>query len=286
MSEKIIHVHIWDASKPHFFYKVKKSERSELHIYKCSNTEGCDAFKNGQCINVGNVFGERCPNGSRLTKKSVTVRANSHSGQVQGWKDTYKEHYNALNPAPKKITRVTGGWMMPYDHITQNKLVPFKSQGGLMLGGCSFLSEDEMTKENMISIINNRPQAAMGGEISSYQNKIVPKFIFDFKSCYPDIFNELLGDNEKAKAILESMDFVGRVAYIKTVKPGSILKFTHTTMHWDGKKLTKKDSKMSAFDVLNESEFDSAYFEYVPKDTAKVKITDNNQVYSETRFAD
>lgn len=286
MKEKIIHVHIFDASKPNLFYKPKKSERSELHIYKCKNTEGCDAFKKGQCINVGNVFGEWCPNGTRSKSQSCTVRAKGHYDQIKSWEETYSDYLNSLKSAPKKITRVNGGWMMPYSHITQNSKVDFKSQGGFMANGCSFLTDDQMTKENMISIIENRPQAVMGGEIRSYQKESIPKFIFDFNAEYPELFNKLIGDYERAKEILNNMDFVGRKAFINTLKAGCEVKFTHTKMHWDGEKLFKEGSQMSCFDPLKDGEFESARFEYIPNDKATIKVTSNDQVCSETRFAD
>lgn len=282
MNEKIIHVHIWDPSCKSIFHKPKQTDRGELHIYKCKNTEGCDAFKKGQCINAGNVFGEWCPNGSRSNLKSCTMRAKAYRSQIDEWKERYKNELNALKSAPKKITKVHGGWMMPYAHMSNNEKVPFKSKGGFMASGCTFMEDNHMNKENMLSILDFRPQALMGGEIKSYQKESVPKFVFDFNAEYPEIFAELLGDSDKAKEILSSMNFVGRKAYLKTIAHGEVV-ISKRKWLWDGEKLSITDSDFMIFEPVK---WDSCFASFTPKDDSTIEITDNCQVTSETKFAD
>lgn len=279
----IIHVHIYEPHVRSIFGKNSKNEKAQLHTYTCENKDECDAFGKGQCINVGNVFGARCPSGRKNVLRGFSQRARKYYEQISDWKGKYKDLYQALEQAPRKITKVYGGWMLPYSHMDMNITVPFKDKSGLFVSGCPFLTDDQMNKENIENIISFLPQAMMGGEIRSYQKESIPKFIHDFKSNYPVIFNNMLGDNDIVKKIFESMNYVGRKAYLKTVKKDHKVKLGTDYWFWDGKKVFRKDQKIMIFEPCSWS---SCYCEFIPDEKATVKITDNNQVDENTVFAD
>lgn len=279
----IIHVHIFQPHKPSIFGKRSKNDKAELHIYTCENKNECDAFKRGTCINVGNPFGSRCPSGRKSVSCGFSQRARKYYETLRAWEETYKEFYHVLDTAPKRITKVYGGWMLPYSHIGMNKRVPFKGEEGLFNSGCPFLTDEQMTTDNMSEIISFTPQAMMGGEIKSYQKEVVPKFLHDFKINYPEIFNNLLGNNEIATAKLENLNFVGRMAYLKTIKSDEKVKLGTDIWEWDGEKIYRKDNKFMIFEPCKWKE---CYAEFIPDEKATVKITRNEQVDAGTVFAD
>ena len=283
MSE-VIYVHIYEPHKPSLFGKGKKTEKSQLHVYTCDNCTDCDAYKKGQCINVGNVFGARCPIGKKSVSNGYTPRANAYYDQIRGWKEKYKDTYHKLDSAPKRITKVPTGWMLPYSYMAMNESVPFKSKESLFSGGCPFLLDEDMNADVISSILSFRPQAMMGGEIKSYQQESVAKFIKDFSDNYPDEFNNVASGIERVNLILESYDYKGRKAYLKTVKAGVRVKVSKNDYwDWDGEKIYKEDVKFMIFQPVSWS---GCYASFTPDDKATIEITDNNQVTVDTKFAD
>lgn len=280
---EIIHVHIYEPHKPNLFGKASANERSQLHIYTCENKDQCDAFKRGQCINVGNVFGSRCPIGRVNKSSGYTRRAQKYHSQIREWKDRYKDQYRALDSAPKRITKVPGGWMLPYSHMDMNKAVPFKSHSAAFISGCAFLSDDDFNKEVFEKILAFRPMALMGGEIKDYQKTVVPKFLHDFQVNYPAEFSELASENDSAKSLLNDLNFIGRKAYLNTVKPGSEVKLGTKIWLWDGQTISKTNR---GFMVFEPCEWEECYAEFKPSDKATVEITSNEQVCENTLFAD
>lgn len=281
--DNVIHVHIFEPHKPSLFCKGKKSEPSQLHIYTCEHKESCDAYKNGTCINVGNVFGARCPVGKKSVSRGFTARARKYYDQIVQWKETYKDAYHKLNSAPKRVTKVYGGWMLPYSHMAMNEDAPFKTKEGFFSSGCPFVTDEDMTKETIDSILGFTPYAMMGGAISSYHKEVIPKFIHDFKVNYPSQFNEFMADRESVKKVIGNMDYVGRKAFLKTIKTGVKVKLGTNYWDWDGKKISRKDVKTMIFEPCT---WESCHTEYVPDDKATVKITSNDQVDNKTLFAD
>ena len=281
MQKNIIHVHIFEPHKPSLFGKRSKNERSELHIYTCEKSSECDAYKNGTCINAHNVFGAKCPIGRKSVRGGFTQRANKYHAQISEWKDHYSDVLWKLKEAPKRVTKVSGGWMLPYSFINMNEKVLFHDKGGFLQNGSPYLEDEAFTKEAFESILTFRPYALMGGEIKEYQSKQVPKFVKDLHDYYPEKFNEVASDS--ATQILESYDFKGRKAFLKTIKPDCHVIISKKKWHWDGVKITKNNENFMIFEPC---EWESCRAEFVPNDSATVVITDNDQVTHETKFAD
>jgi len=280
---EIIHVHIYEPHRGSIFGKTPKNERSQLHIYTCEQKDKCDAYKRGQCINVGNVFGSRCPIGKVSKSSGLTQRAQKYCSQINEWQERYKEFYSALDSAPKRITKVAEGWMLPYSFMDMNESIPFKAHGGAFVKGCAFLSDEDFNEDIFNRILNYKPIAMMGGEIKDYQKNVVPKFLHDFKVNYPKEFERLSEDSEIAKAAMENLNFVGRMAYLKTIKPDVEVTISSDIWQWDGEKITRTDVKFMIFEPCK---WESCYAEFKPSDKAIVKITSNDQVCDKTVFAD
>ena len=280
VSSDIIHVHIYDPASGNFLFKQKASERSQLHIYTCPSHKDCDAHKQGACINVGNAFGARCHAGKKSVESGFTRRAKGYYEQVRGWKESHSEKYNKLKPAPKRITRIGGGYMLPYPHINYESRAPFKSESGLFSGGCPFISSDDMTVETVSTILRHRPRAIMGGEIASYRKEVVPKIILDIKLYYPKLLSGV--SDELISSIIGDYDYKGRKALLSTLKPCTVI-ISKDSWKWDGEKLSSTNKKFMTFEPCK---WETCYSEFKPKKDTVITITSNEQVTESTVFTD
>lgn len=280
MSE-LIHVHIFEPHKPSLFGKSNKNEKSQLHLYSCENPSECDAYNKGVCINAHNVFGSRCPKGTKRVIEGFSQRAKKYHSQISEWKEKYSETLWKLKKAPERIVKVYGGWMLPYPHINMDKDLPFHGVSGFMLNGAPFLAEEDFTKGLFGRLLEQRPQALMGGEIKSYQKEVVPKFVKDLHDNYPQKYNEVA--NDKARNIIDSYDFVGRKAYLKTLAPNCEVVISRKTWSWDGSVISRRNLETMIFEPVK---WTRCYIEFTPDDSAIVEITDNNQVIDTTILAD
>jgi len=282
MNDKnIIHVSIYDPTSGNFLFKQKANEKSVLTIFSCSDSNSCDAFKNGTCINVGNAFGSKCPIGKATKQRGYTKRANGFYKQIKGWKEKYSQTLNALKSAPQRITNVPGGWMFPYSFINLSEKIPFQSTGGLFSNGTPFITNDVLNSNIIKNILSQRPQAMMGGEITDYRKKVVPKIIMDIKEYYPDLFNDIPDDF--ISTFIDSYSYKGRTAYIHTIKPNVNVTISKDVWFWDGRKLSSTNRKFMIFEPCK---WEKCYAEFTPKAGETIKIESNDQVISTTKFSD
>lgn len=283
MTNKIIHAHIYEPHRPSIFGKSPANARAELHLYTCEHSEECDAFAKGQCINVGNVFGSRCPHGRKQVTDGFTKKAAGYYKQIANWKEMHKDAYNALSQAPSRVTKVYGGWMLPYSFMDMNESVPFKAHGGAFRTGCAFIESEQLNKSTLEKIVAYRPLSMVGGEITDYQQKIVPKFLFDLKTNYPEQYVSAFGENQAVNQRIESISFIGRTALLKTIAPNCKLKLGTKEWLWDGKKISMQNAEFMLFEPCK---WTANYAEFAPCDSATVKITSNEQVNESTVFVD
>lgn len=276
----IIHVHIWEPHKGGLFGKVKKTEKAEMHIYTCPKASECEVYSKGECINVGNVFGAKCHVGRKHVITGYSQKARKYYTTIYEWKDEYKRAYNALKSAPKMITRIPGGWFLPYNHMGSG-IIGWNGDHPCFKGGAPFL--EDITKEHFNTILEYKPRSIFGDEMVSYQKETVPKFIKDFNDKYPEKFKEVSEGNIMVSEVLKDYNYVGRKAYLITLKPGVDVKLGTGVWHWDGKKISKRNNHFMLFEP---TEWESCYAEFTPKHTATVKITSNDQVCDTTRLAD
>lgn len=260
------------------FNPAFKNVKARCELTYCNNTDNCNHYKQGKCVVANRILSSiRCPHSRRTVEEGYTQRAKSFYSWQTKRKEKYKDVLNAITTENSKLC-VCGDYVyLPYPHLRNyvNSLSFITNE--------YFCKLEDFTLDNIITIIKFRPQAMMGGEIRDFQTKHVKTFIQHLKEEMPEIFK---GVSEQFPDLVEKHidkieDYVGRTAYIKTLKIGSEL-YKDGKFVWNGEKLISDDYKGSfmPFGIK------VGYLELVPEDNHTVKITNNSQVDENTKFKD
>lgn len=291
MNERIIHVHSFNPNNK-LFGKSKANDRAEMILYYCS-LDNCPLFAKKQCINC-EILGPKCPYGhiSRLT--GPTKRSGKMGSWILEQEKIHKDVLNKIEGGGNSKMVVIGEYVfLPYSHLDMNATIPILGKSAFFIFGQPFIKVENFNLEVIKNIIVFRPMALFGGEITNYQNIQVPKFLRDLQEVFPDKFKELFEKfpelKEKySKYIDVFKNPIGRMALLKTVKPGSFL-IDKATWIWDGK--TIKSNNFNIFfppfkNQNNRNSFESYSVEYVPNNETVIKITAAEQVDEKTVFVD
>jgi hypothetical protein len=246
-----------------------KNGHAARYKIDCQNPQGCDLFtKSNTCI-LTSVM-RHCKFGSKTNIQGPTRKARSFHAWIAEQKKLNADFIGKLdsNKAYNRIAKINGYYHLPYsfmsDGLGSNYPLP-----------SPWVAETDMTAGLLERICSAQPRAMIGGVISDYQKKEVPKFLADLRMFFPDLF-ALLSDENKKRA--EGVSYVGRSADITTCLPGTYL-FSDYRWKWDGKALTGSS-------MLFQPVKGDITITIIPLTGQSVKITDNAQVGPETVFLD
>lgn len=273
--KKVVHFNMYDPTNS--LFKGKKNEKAQYQITECSNPD-CVLLKKTKCTTTGS-FGNRCPYGTKKRKTGFTQRAMSYYDWISDAREKYDgipflEHEN-------KVLHVIG----EYIYLPYNLMAPEMFTNGALknqeLWEGKFLKLEHFTPSAILEILSYRPKAMMGGEIESYQKEQIPKFITHLSEKLPDLLEMFSKVYHDCK--LNIISNIGRKAILQTLNPneGTFTDIHHAQWVWDGEFLTSFNSKANFMLTTDISEV-----RIKPKSRIEVKITDNNQVNTETEFID
>lgn len=262
------------------FEPAFKNVKARCKCTYCNNSENCSLYKQKKCVHDWRYLASiKCPYGKHSQTEGYTKRARSYSTWIRNKKDAHKDFLDAVEFSTKKLALIGEYIYLPYPHLKNyvNSLPGIINE--------HFIKEAEFTGEKILEIINFRPQALMGGEITSFQKEEVPKFIQHLKEEMPDKY-KVLKENcpDKVEAIEEvGSNYIGRTAYLKTLKEGSVVVDIHGDKFlYDGEYLINENYKPS-FSPFGTT---GGLFKFKATDDMTVKITDNGQVDGNTKFKD
>lgn len=280
---ELIHASVYDPSKPGIFGKAKKSEHATYSKLFCK-CKSCPLRQESKCIAL-NFFGS-CPYGKFVTGTGPTSRSKS----FREWIMSHESEFQPLQKfsmATSKLAFVGEYVWLPYPHMDLCRQVPFMRHSSFFVSGLPFILASEWSLKNVINLVDFRPQALMGGEISSYRLESVPKFLGHLREVDTGMWNSLT----KARPELDTTpNYVGRTAIVKTLKPGIEIGPKDARYpvewRWDGKALTT-NSKHAYGDVWgglkNASQITVSI---TPSDDTTVIVTSNDWVLENTKFVD
>ena len=284
---KPIHARMWSPFDKHLF-KARANDPAECKVLYCEIPEQCSLLKLGQCIN-DTIMGPKCPYGYVKMEIGPTKRAKGCSPWIVKQKEQYKDVLNKVGNYPSsKIVEVGEYIYLPYPHADMNKEVPFLNHNLILISGQPFVKKELFTIDVILSIISFCPYAMMGGEITDYQLKIIPKFIVDLQEVFPKLYYELI----KIRPDLEikEKNFVGRKALLATVFSPSDVDMGGDIWKWNGEYLESTSKKNLPFTNIENRNgggaIESVSIKIVPTKDAVAKIISNEQVSSETQFVD
>lgn len=192
----------------------------EAETIYCDKTDNCSLYKKKQCLNVRapSLFSKNCKFGKVEYKKGFTSRA----AKYHKFKEKYKNDklYNVLSfPYKCRLAIIDDYVFFDAPHIkydSDNKV------GGPWSDGENkkWFTIDEFNVDLLEDVCRFRPKALTGEEIISYQEKEVPEILFQLYEIFPCLYASLV---ERIPEYNKSFDYIGKEAYVKTLKDGVIL---------------------------------------------------------------
>jgi len=276
---KIIYVSIYRPDKSCF--KTSKREKAKCKIIECCNSENCGLYKRSQCSWINAFSWQACPYGKFHEEESPSRNTKGYSKWVSERETIYKDVRFDFKSYSDILTIVGEYIFLPYSHMTNNENIPFLGRGGVFMKENCFLPMNSFTVNNIINICEFKPYAMMGGEIKSYQEKQIPKFLTHLSEIMPDIFAELCKNYDRANEIVKNYSYVGRKALLNTLnsKIGKFIDIHGGEWVWDGKYLVSYNSK-AIFMITGEF----SELRLKPNENCIVTISDNLQVNENTKF--
>ncbi len=268
---ELINVTVYEPHQS--LFKCGRNDKAEVRKFYCSKKSECDYLKENTCLNVG-AMGRPCPYGSCRSTEGFTKKARAYHDWIRKQKEENKDFLWKISSAPKRIAKIGEEWSLPYAFMNMNKSVGFMSEGQPIL--------TELNTEVIFKLINFKPQAMFGGEITDYQKKHVPKFLKDLQVYYPELFANLTAAHPEIITRIAEYSYVGRYALVSTLKEGCKISASGGTWEWDGEYLISTNYKTSFFDVG----YTEIYMKIKPKEGEKIKITSDDQVSDSTTFLD
>ena len=276
MEYKLIDYRLFE---PHLsFFKSSKNDKAKFQKLLCNNYKNCNAFKCGKCVVWSGFSGRKCPYGKKIYEYGFTQRARGYSKWISDRREQIKDIEQLSNQSGMCVI---GDYIyFPYPFWSLANSIPLlnEERSRFLSDAIVFLSKDRFDIDFIEKLINARPHAMMGGEITDYQKKHVPLIVAHLRERMPDLFSNWVNKYSETYKRFEVIEYIGRVAKLNTLAKNCKL---DDNSIWDGKKIiiSEYNSSFLPFKGL-------AYMEIIPNDNEKFKITNNNQVDDNTIFVD
>jgi len=177
---KTLGIHIREATK--------SNERAVSSIYKCSLENGeCPLLKEGKCLHL--CFLGSCIYGKLYNEQSCTKKSKSYRNELAKMKENAEKEAKLPVAAYNVGIQLIGDYYyLPYSFMTMCEKVPFIQHSCLFVTGVPFIKKELFTIETIVKLVKYNPQALMGETITQYQKEEVPKFLFDLKYRFPELY--------------------------------------------------------------------------------------------------
>jgi hypothetical protein len=281
---KVVSARIWNPANT--LFKTSKREHAECETVTC-RLEDCPLRKQGMCAWIGVLGWNACPHGRPNKEKGPTRLARSFGAWLKDRQEKYKG-IPTLGQPDNKLAIIGDYVFLPYAHMDMCEAVPFLKHGGAFCKGCAFIPISAWTLDTVLRLIDFRPQALMGGEITSYQKESVPKFIRHMREVTPDMFAALVKVRPQYDV---ATNHVGRKARLWTLKPdiewdAKVNDKYPVHWKWDGKALTTYSDHVYSSTWGGNIAASCVQVRVVPVASAVVKVQDNAWVLPDTEFVD
>ena len=225
-------------------YEGNRKEKSRLNLLQCSFDGECELLNCGECLEVGAFLRVGCIYGRVTRTEGYTKRAyRSYKPKMRKFKEQREKH-GPMPKSTKKEIATIGEWVyLGYAHISNCEVVPFKGHGGPFSLAIPFIKVEDFTPEVVVMLAAFRPRAMMGGEITSYQKKEVPRFLYHLKHQMPELYGAALELNPDIAQKTFALSDIGSVkTSIHNVAPGTKVFIKDKWCGiWDGEQITTEE---------------------------------------------
>ncbi|NIV33129.1 MAG: hypothetical protein GWN58_27875 [Anaerolineae bacterium] len=268
--------------------KGSNRDRSHMTSYCCELEDpetNCPFYSNGhQCIEYGSFLSYGCVYGRRSRTTGHTKRAyKSYGPQMKRWKELQAECPGTRRVRHPHIAIVGDYiWLGAYPHIDMCEVMwspgssfydnpppktrypndytgrripmPFLAYGGAFRLGKPWMKTQDFTPKVAVCLARFRPQAMMGGEITDYQKKHVPRFLFHLRTYMPEIWARILELAPELEERLPSVDdILLKTVSIKHIPANTVVGIPNDRQHIPGNIKSVWDGRYLEYDVTPKS---------------------------------
>lgn len=237
----------------------KSNERAKVHKYWCQKTDICPLFKRGMCIRL-KILGSCIYGEEALFQSNSTKKGKAYGIFIKETEAKLKsgEYFKPPKAYYKYCIQLIGDYYyLPYaqmNHKDGKLKIPFLEHSSFMISGSNFIKKEDFTTEVICEIVKLRPYAMMGGEIKSYQEEEIPKFLFHLKYLFPKLFNKAVNLMPEIEDRVLDLSIVENIsANLSDIPKNCVEGYTIgkgiSPAGWDGENLTIKgdQDKFSMF---------------------------------------
>lgn len=250
----------------------------EAEITYCDNYKECSFYKNGKCFNAG-----RWKPNCKIGKKSIDVGYTSRAKKYYSFRKKYEsdDKYNKLEEPRDIVGKVGDNFVLNLGYLKELEGGKYIIETQLFNNELIYIPEKLFTNDLIKMILEGNPKIIFGYQpIKSYKEEILPRFLYELKTNFKSIYDRFTNEFPEYKDF--NMNYIGRYAYIYSLKNGSELKDCHNNI-WK-----IENNEIVCYKWKTWLPFKGSPTETRIKITSDMKyqITDNSQVDENTKFAD
>lgn len=262
-----------------------KNDRAECRRIDCSIPE-CPLRKNGQCAKISVLGFGSCPYGKIFYEKGPTQRARGMLAWIEK-RTAENKGIPSLTYPTQKMAFIGDYVYLPYFHMDMNKTIPFLEHSNFFSRGTPFVGKEFWTIDAVLNIIAFRPQALMGGEITSYKDESIPLFLKHLREEDKEMWAKLIKVRPEFDV---EPNYVGRKALLNTLNfpiewTVKNEKYGYpVTWKWDGDVLTSDSTNIYSSTWGGGLKMKDFIFKGHPDDGTAIEVLDNAWVNDKTMF--
>jgi len=196
-------------------------------IVYCEKYKECSFYKKGKCFCAGRI-GPNCKFGNKKNVQGYTSRANKYNEFRRKYRED--ECYSKLDEPNNAVGQIGDVFVLNIKYLYEDKekekyyIDTHFGQSPLI-----YIPKEKFNNDLIKLICDGKPRTIFDNvEIKSYQEKIIPRFLYELKTEYSDIYSRFIEEYQEYKKI--EPNFIGRYAYINTLKNGTELKDCHNNI--------------------------------------------------------
>lgn len=254
----------------------------EAEITYCDKYKDCSFYKQGKCFSAGR-WQQNCKFGNKVRQKGYTSRAIKYND----FRDKYRndECYNKLDEPNNTIGKIEDTFVINVRYLHEKEGGGYGIETNIFSHPLIYINEKDFKNELISLICDGQPRTIMDNAvIKDYQEKTVPRFLYELKTEFTDIYNRFVKQYPEYKE--KQLNFVGRKAYIYSLRDGIELESNYS----DKTKFVKEGEYLKSINNYNGSflPFNAKEADIRLKIDKKmsVEITNNSMVDENTVFND
>lgn len=201
--------------------KPSGNNKQWVEYVTCEKTEQCPLYKEDgkcACFRYLIVANQICPNGKWNRVEGYTSRARKSADFAS---KARKDYAPTATEYKDKLCLVADYVYLPLPYLTGCRY-EFKGVEDGRVVNKRFVKIEDFNEDFIEELVKFVPYAWIGGAITDYQNKHIPKFLQQLKEEMPVLYGMWAEKYPDTASKFKDVSPVGRTAYISTMPDGMI----------------------------------------------------------------